>query len=146
MENLFGVTWQMKNKINLVIAKCAIAILLLAGIFLLLPRTKNCCDKFDPHLEKLNDRAYAGEIDAIRTLYNSAKRDGVKPMEELWAMRGALAGDAGLRTAYIEIFRTRIDIERQNRLLSSFREQISMPGAPCLLQSLDKSSANVDGC
>ena len=136
----------MKRKTVFILAKSATALALLVGLFFLLPKTKNCCDEFDPEFEKLIVRGHAGELDAIKTLYEQAKKDGVKPMEELWALEGALAGDKALRVVYVEIFKTQIDAERQQRLLSSIKERSTMPGAPCLLESLGVLSSNRSAC
>lgn len=136
----------MKRKTVFILAKCAAALALLVGLFFLLPKTKNCCDEFDPELERLIVRGHAGELDAIKSLYEQANKDGVKPMEELWALEGALAGDKALRVVYVEIFKTQIDAERQQRLLSSIKERSTMPGAPCLIATLSEASSASAAC
>lgn len=122
----------------LTILGTSVAVLaLLTSLFFLLPKT-NCCDESDPQLEQLTDRAAAGQLDAIETLYERAKKEGVEPMQEHWAFEGALRGDKALRRAYVEIFKSEISVERRQRLLATIKAS-EMPGAPCLLESLEAS-------
>ena len=112
----------------------------LVAVFFLLPKT-NCCDDADPKLEMLTTRAGAGQLDAINELYQRAKAEGVQPMEEHWALEGALHGDKRLREVYVEIFKTRIDADRKKRLLAAINGRTEMPGAPCLIATLSEASS-----
>lgn len=135
----------MTRKSLSVLVTSIVALVLLTGVFFVLPQT-NCCGESDSQLEQLTDRASAGQLDAIATLYERARKDGVVPMEEHWALEGALRGDKALRVAYGEIFRSRIDADRQKRLLSLIKERSAMPGASCLLESLSEPSSDSSTC
>lgn len=129
----------MRPRHTLLLTLVVAALALLSGLFFLLPRA-NCCDEPDKQLEQLTARAKDGHLDAISQLYDRAKREGVKPLQEHWSLEGALRGDKDLRSAFIEAFETRISPERQERILSTIRERSSMPGAPCLLELLESPS------
>lgn len=119
---------------------------LLAAAFFSLPR-HNCCDDADPELEALTPRAMAGDLGAIKALYQRAKTEGVQPMEEHWAMEGALRGDKALREAYVEVFHARImDADRKQRLLAAMKDRSEMPGATCLLAMLGGASSAGAAC
>lgn len=135
----------MKRKNVFIFAKCAAVLALLVGLFFLLPKTKNCCDAFAPELEKLIIRGHAGDIDAIATLHAKAKKEGIKAEEELWALEGGLRGNETLRRAYVEIFKSEINPERRQRLLATIKAS-EMPGAPCLLDSLEGSPPHNTAC
>lgn len=113
--------------------------------FLLLPK-RNCCDDADPELEALTTRAMAGQLDAINALYQRAKADGVQPMEEHWALEGALQGDKSLRQTYAQMFKTGIDADRKKRILKSISERTEMPGTSCLLATLNDASSADSVC
>lgn len=105
---------------------------------LLLPRA-SCCETAEPLSDKLNAEAANGNLAAISALYVQAKSDGVRPMEEHWALEGALRGDGALRSAFAGYFKS-MDPARQQRVLGQIREKLTMAGAPCLLQSLGDAS------
>lgn len=129
----------MKSRAFFVLTSTIAVLALFTSLFFVLPKT-NCCDELDPQVEELTNRATAGQLDAITTLYERAKKAGVEPNQEYWALEGALRGDRALRLAYIEMFKTRIDPDRQQRLLTIIKERSAMPGTPCLLESLEMSS------
>lgn len=135
----------MKFNSRLLFTLLVILPMFLAGVFFLLPKT-NCCDDADPELEALTSRAVAGQLDAINVLYQRAKAEGVQPMEEHWALEGALQGDKSLRRAYVEMFKTRIDADRQQRLLAGISRRAEMPGAPCLIATLNETSTVSSVC
>ena len=112
----------------------------LCGIYSLLP-TAHCCDDDDTEREALTKRAEAGQLDAINLLYQRAKAESVAPLEEYWALEGALQGDKKLCGAYVEIFKTRIEKERKKRLLGMIAEHSARPGAACLLKKLKEESS-----
>jgi len=136
---------KMKNKLRTILIVTITVFAVLVGLFFLLPKT-NCCDESDLQLEELTNRAVAGQLDAITMLYERAKREGVEPSEEYWALEGALRGDQRLRRAYVEMFKTRADSERQQRLLRIIKERSAMPGAPCLLESLGAPLSTASAC
>lgn len=134
----------MKIKLRSFLSLLIIMLLLAAALFSL-PK-KSCCDDADPELEALTARAMAGELDAIKVLYQRAKTEGVQPMEEYWAMEGALRGDKALRDAYVKIFHSRMDADRKQRLLAAMKDRSAMPGATCLLAMLSEASPAGAAC
>ena len=136
---------KMKFNSRLLFALLIIVPVFLAAVFFLLPKT-NCCDDADPELEALTTRAGAGQLDAINMLYQRAKVEGVQPMEEHWALEGALHGDKRLREVYVEIFKTRVDADRKQRLLTVITGRAEMPGAPCLIATLSEASSASAAC
>lgn len=111
--------------------------LVLVAAFFLLPKG-GCCEKDNPSLDATMVSAGKGDIDAIRKLYEIAKVEKVRPMEEHWALQGAMKGDRNLRLAYSELF-AQMDQERQRRVLAQIKEQPTLAGAACVLKSLGAS-------
>lgn len=109
--------------------------LVLSGAFFLLPKS-NCDDEPDPQLERLIDRAYSGEIEAVAALYRINKQKRIDPLEEYWALKGALLGDAGIQKEYVTIFQSRLNATEQQRVIKSIEAEIKMPGALCLLEMI----------
>jgi len=118
---------------------------LLVGGFFLLPHA-HCCDKESPEIERLTGLAIAGDLDAIRALYQQARRDGTDASEEQWALEGALRGDKELQAAYVNLFATRFSEERRQRVVERVRAKAAMPGATCLLDSITQSQPPKVGC
>jgi hypothetical protein len=102
---------------------------------------ENCCEKPDPAVQALLASAERGDLSAIRSLYMRAVADGVGPMVEYWAYNGALGGDREMRSAYVEIFRTRIDEGRQQKVLAALQQKPDQPGAACLLAQLKNDTS-----
>ena len=142
MDNLWITKNSKKMKINTrsPFFLLILIVALLSSIYFLLP-TAHCCDDDDTELETLTERAEAGQLDAINLLYQRAKAESVAPLEEYWALEGALQGDTNLCGAYVEIFKTRIEKERKERLLGMIAENSARPGAACLLKKLKEESS-----
>jgi hypothetical protein len=100
--------------------------------FFLLP-INNCDDPFAPQLKILSDRAGLGDITAILALYEYNKSKGIKPLEEYWALEGALQGDIRLRREYVNIFKTRLNAEEKKQIIEVVKGQGKMQGAACLM-------------
>lgn len=113
---------------------CLVVLLVIAWLFAF-TGDQECCEKSDPEVQALLASAERGDLKAIRELYKRAASDGVAPMVEYWAYTGALNGDREMRSAYVEIFKTRFDSNRQQKVLTSLRSSTS-PGATCLLVQL----------
>jgi hypothetical protein len=113
--------------------------------FFSLTGTQQCCEKTDPEVQALLVSAERGDLKSIRELYKRADSDGVAPMAEYWAYTGALGGDREMRSAYVEIFRTRFDLNRQKKVLTSL-EGSTMPGATCLLAQLSGADSIPTQC
>ena len=123
------------------------ALVILAAIILgAMLGDKNCCEKPDPEVRALLASAEHGDLEAVRALYKRAASDGVAPMAEYWALKGALAGDREMRLAYVEIFRTKIDPVRQQKVRSSIQQKSNMPGTPCLLAQLSDGTSVPNQC
>jgi len=122
------------SKRGLMMAVALAAGLVILGSFVAVG-DQECCEKPDPEYQALLASAQTGDPKSIRELYRQAEADRVAPMAEHWAYRGALAGDRAMRLAYVEIFRSRIDSQRQQKVIASL-EASTMPGAACLLAQL----------
>ena len=118
----------MKNSVLMALIVMGI----LGIIFFSLPRN-NCDDPIDPQLKVLSDRAEQGDIRAISALYDYNKLKGIEPLEEYWALEGALQGDSRLRREYVDIFKKRFNAEQKQRIIEVIKEQGKMRGAACLM-------------
>lgn len=126
------------------IALGLVGVLVIAGFFAI-GGDQECCEKPDPEVQALLASAERGDAKAIRELYKRAASDGVAPMAEYWAYTGALGGDREMRSAYVEIFKTRFDSNRQQTVLASL-ERSTMPGAVCLLEQLSGAGSMPAQC
>lgn len=72
-------------------------------------------------LSQLMEKAESGDIESIRLLYREATDSGMKPMQEHWALKGALAGDPQFLGVYSEYF-VAMPPERRERVLSALKE------------------------
>jgi hypothetical protein len=124
-----------RRKMNARLGKLLLVVGLLAGVFFLLPKSA-CCGATDLEMEQLTDRATAGDLVAVRSLYERAKSDGVEPMMEHWAFEGALLGDRQLREAFVEMFSARFDDQRKAHAIAQAQSRASLPGASCLKEVL----------
>ncbi len=123
---------------------CLVGLLVIAGLFAVMG-DQECCEKPDPEVQALLVSAERGDPKSIRELYRRAASDGVAPMAEYWAYTGALGGDREMRSAYVEIFKTRFDSNRQQKVLTSL-ERSTTPGAICLLAQLSGAGSMPAPC
>ena len=137
MEHVRSTFRQAMTKGSAIAAKVLAALAALTGLFFLLPNA-HCCDESDPALERLIVRANAGAMDAIHALYAKARVDRVRPEEELWALEGALRNNKPLRDAYAVMFKGEANSDRRRQVLAMVQAS-KLPGAPCLLATLEES-------
>ena len=130
----------MKRNVYIILLLIA---LVFSGVFFLLPKS-NCDDESDPQIEKLLERADKGELEAIAALYRFNKQKGITPLEEYWALKGALLGDSGFQKEYVTLFKSRMNPTEQRRVINSIDSERESPGAECLIQML--RSSNKEGC
>jgi hypothetical protein len=132
------------NRSRKVVLFLLVGCLAFAAMFFMLPKS-SCCED-DAQLERLTDAAAAGDLDAIEALYMKAERDGVQPMQEHWALEGALRGDRNMRMAYVELFNSRIEPARQQSVLAAIQNSPHMPGTSCLLVQLVGTASAASEC
>jgi hypothetical protein len=126
------------------IAACIVAAAFLLGVLAVLVN-EDCCEKDDPERTALMSAAFNGDVKAIRVLYDEAKSSGVRPMEEHWAMEGALRGDHALQLAYRELF-SQMEANRRAAVLQGIANRRATPGADCLYKALAASGAEAFSC
>lgn len=130
----------MKRNVYIILPLIALAF---GGAFFLLPKS-NCEDEPDPQIEKLLERVDKGELEAIAALYRLNKQKGITPLEEYWALKGALLGDSGFQKVYVTLFKSRMNPTEQQRVINSIDSGRESSGAACLLEMLRSSSS--EGC
>jgi hypothetical protein len=121
-----------------------VSVLAVADGWLLLPMP-NSCEKTDPELDRLTASAGRGDMEAISVLFAQAKRDGVQPMQEHWALEGGLRGNRALRQAFVDYFNG-MRMDHQQRVVAQIKLRSAMLGAPCLLRALGDSSVVAQAC
>jgi hypothetical protein len=80
----------------------------------------------------LNDAAFAGDILAMRNLYQHSKRNEIAPLAEFWSLKGSLAGDPELTKAYIGIYRKQLNLYEKDRMLKVVKSSVEKKAAACL--------------
>lgn len=113
----------------------ALGAVVLGGAFLALPRS-NCDDELDPQIARLTDRAHEGELEAIAALYALNRQRGVAPLEEYWALRGAMTGDSWFQNEYVALFKSRFTDNERGRVIKSIEAQQEFPRRSKLLEML----------
>lgn len=103
-----------------------------AGIVVwsMLPTT-NCCEETDKEYsvyEALVKRATSGDLNAIRELHRESKAARHQDDSRMWALNGAIAGDADLAGEYSAIYKTLPnDVRRADEIV--IQKNLSKDGA-----------------
>lgn len=122
------------RRYQIALAAMVIGLLCAAG-FQFLPQT-NSQDEGDPVRAELSNRAFGGELAAIRALHSLNINEGNQAMAQVLALEGAFANDEHFRFEYVQYFRHRLTLEEQKRALLFIRQK-SAPGTRCLVEILE---------
>ena len=117
------------------------SIILLGIIFVkyALPTTQ-CDDDESNKITAIITSADNGDLPSIEAMYFYNKALRIEPLEEYWALQGALNGSAQLSIEYVSIFNTRFNVKYRVATLDKLKQEENSPNADCLIAKLEGSS------